>query len=197
MSTVKLNKRAKAYNPDSPLSNVLSWIETVALAIFVVILTFTFVFKMIVVVGQSMENTLFQNDRLIISNLLYTPQRGDIAVINSQNMNEVIVKRIIAVSNDTVEIDYNEGTVKVNGEIISEPYIKEAMVDSGGFSEKFYNKDSDTYTYTIPFGYVFVMGDNRNHSTDSRAFGIVSEDEILGRVVYRFYSEKSSIGKVS
>ena len=191
-----LNKRAEKFNPNTVLSNVLSWAETIVMAVFVVILMFTFLFKIVVVVGSSMENTLFQNDRLVISHLLYTPENGDIVVINSSNMEEVIIKRVIAASNEKVVIDYDAGTVEVNGEIINEPYIKEQMIDTGNFSELFYNQENNTYTYNVPFGYVFVMGDNRNHSTDSRAIGLVSQDEILGRVVYRFYSDNSNTGKV-
>ena len=191
-----LNERARKYDPDSSLSNILSWSETIVQAVFAVVLIFTFVLKIVIVNGSSMENTLFQDDRLIISHLLYDPQRGDIVAIDSQNMNEVIIKRVIGVSNDTVEIDYDAGTVTVNGSAVNEQYIKEQMFDTGSFSDKFYNEDKNTYTYKVPFGYVFVMGDNRNHSTDGRAIGLVSEDEIVGRVVYRFYSQNGDTGKV-
>lgn len=191
-----LSERTKRYDPDSPLSNALGWAETIVMAVFAVVLIFTFVLKIVIVKGSSMENTLFQGDRLVISHLLYDPERGDIVVIDSQNMNEIIIKRVIGTSNDTVEINYNTATVSVNGSVINEPYVKELMFDTGSFSDKFYNEEKNTYTYKVPFGYVFVMGDNRNHSTDGRAIGLVSEDEIIGRVVYRFYSEKSGTGKV-
>lgn len=192
-----LNKRALSYRSDSFLSSALGWAETIVMAVFVVILMFTFVFKIVLVVGSSMENTLFQDDRLIISNLCYSPDAGDIIVINSDVMDEVIVKRVVATANETVSINYDSCTVEVDGRIIDEPYIKEQMINTGSFSDLFYNSKSGCYEYRIPFGYVFVMGDNRNHSTDSREIGLVSEDEILGRVVYRFYSEKADRGKVS
>ncbi len=192
-----LNKRAEKYNPDSFASGVLGWAETVVMAVFVVILMFTFVFKIVVVVGSSMENTLFQDDRLIISNLCYDPSRGDIVVINSGVMDEVIVKRVIATAGETVRIDYNRCEVEIDGEVLDEPYIKEQMVNTGSFSEAFYDSENDRYEYKVPFGYVFVMGDNRNHSTDSREIGLVSEDEILGRVVFRFYSDKAENGRVA
>ncbi len=194
---MQLNKRAEKYNPYSAVSGVLGWAETLVMAVFVAILMFTFVFKIVVVVGSSMEDTLFEGDRLIISNLGYDAADGDIVVINSDVMNEVIIKRVIATAGETVRIDYNLGEVEVDGKVTKEPYIKEQMIDTGRFSEIFYDAENDCYEYDVPFGYVFVMGDNRNHSTDSREIGLVSEDEILGKVVYRFYSAKAERGRVA
>lgn len=193
---MQLNERAKKYDPDSPLSSLLSWVETVILAVFVIILVFTFVLKIVVVVGRSMENTLFENDKLIISHMFYTPSEGDIVVVDAQSMEEIIIKRVIGVPEDIVEINYDNSTIKVNGKEINESYIKESMTDTGSFDKKFYDKKTKTYTYRVPEGYVFVMGDNRNHSTDSRAIGLIPQDEIVGRVIYRFYSEGAQIGTV-
>lgn len=193
---MQLNERAKKYDPDSPLSSLLSWVETVILAVFVIILVFTFVLKIVVVVGRSMENTLFENDKLIISHMFYTPSEGDIVVVDAQSMEEIIIKRVIGVPEDIVEINYDNSMIKVNGKEINESYIKESMTDTGSFDKKFYDEKTKTYTYRVPEGYVFVMGDNRNHSTDSRAIGLIPQDEIVGRVIYRFYSEGAQIGTV-
>lgn len=181
---------------NSAADTVLDWAETLVFSVFLAIVCFTFVFRIANVVGHSMENTLFENDRLIISHLWYYPEQGDIVVVNSEVMNETIIKRVIATSNQTVVIDYNAGTVTVDGEVIDEPYIKETMTGAGNFSEAYYNKENDTYEYKVPFGYVFVLGDNRNNSADSRAIGCVPEEEIVGRVIFRIYSERAGLGTV-
>lgn len=173
------------------------WAEIFVFAFFLVIICFTFIFRIANVVGQSMQNTLFEDDKLVISHLFYTPAQDDIVVINSEVLDETIVKRIIATGNQKVVIDYNKGTVSVDGEVIDEPYIKNSfMEDTGLFSSSFYNEENDTYEYNVPFGYVFVMGDNRNNSTDGRAIGFVSTDEIVGRLMFRVYSKQADIGKV-
>lgn len=176
---------------------VLEWAETLVFSVFLVIICFTFVFRIANVVGQSMENTLFENDRLIISHLFYTPENGDIVVIDSKDLDEMIIKRIIATSNQHVEIDYNDGTVTVDGEVLSEPYIKEHdMRSTGRFADAYYNEEKDIYEYEVPFGCVFVLGDNRNNSADSRMFGCVSQEDIVGRVMFRIYSETAGLGRV-
>lgn len=180
----------------SAVDTILDWAETLVFSVFLVVVCFTFVFRIANVVGHSMENTLFEGDRLIISHLCYYPELGDIVVVNSETMNETIIKRVIATSNQEVVIDYKEGTVKVDGKIIDEPYIKEKMRELGSFSGDYYNIKKDVYEYKVPFGYVFVLGDNRNGSADSRAIGCVAEEEIVGRVVFRIYSERAELGVV-
>lgn len=179
----------RADKKSSAADNIFDWLETIAFSVFLVIFIFTFIFRIANVKGQSMQDTLYQGDRLVISHLFYTPEQGDIVVIDSSALNETIIKRIIATSNQIVSVDYKTGTVKVDGKVIDEPYVKEKdFFEQNYFSGKYYNSESDTYEYTVPFGYVLVMGDNRNHSTDSRVIGCVSQDEIVGRALFRFYS---------
>ncbi len=118
-------------------------------------------------------------DRLLISNLFYTPEYGDIVVIHTDMEEEAIIKRIIATEGQEVDIDFLTGEVKVDGVVLDEPYINNLTLDSGDVS----------FPVTVPDGCVFVLGDNRSVSLDSRYsdVGMVSIDDILGRVVLRIY----------
>lgn len=156
------------------------------MALFV--LLFTFVARVIVVSGPSMQNTLFGGDLVLVWSLGYTPKQGDVVVLTQESYQEdSIVKRVIALEGQTVDIDYYTGTVYVDGKPLKEDYIKEEMlVPSYG---------EGVNHVTVPEGCIFVMGDNRNHSADSRLplIGIVDERCVIGRgvaVVFPFYHWK-------
>ena len=155
------------------------WVKALLFAGIIVFIVFRFLIQVVSVDGTSMVPTLQDGDRLISSNLFYTPEYGDIVILSENTgLNEALVKRIIAVAGQTVDINEN-GEVVVDGKVLSEPYIAETISD---------NRRGDfDYPVTVPEGMVFVMGDNRNHSTDSRfsAVGFIDEDEILGRVIFR------------
>ncbi|MBR1423874.1 MAG: signal peptidase I [Ruminococcus sp.] len=189
-----MGKRRKRKNP--ALDAFLDWCETIVLAVFVVILMFTFVFRIAHVYGISMQSTLYEGDVLIISHLFYEPERGDIIVVNSSVLDETIIKRVIATEGETVSIDCKDASVYVNGEKTDEPYISMSSFDTGAFNMNDYLASVDRYEYTVPKGCVFVLGDNRNHSTDSREIGFISNDEIVGRVLFRAVSEQLGTGKV-
>lgn len=182
---------------DSRLDDILDILDTVMVAVFAFVCVFTFFFRNVTVVGESMEQTLYNNDRLVARKFMYTPERGDIVIVHSQNMNEVIVKRIIGMPNDTVEIDYKENAVYINGERLNESYVNEAMTEREVFAPSFKDAETGKYIYRVPFGKYFILGDNRNHSTDSRIFGFVTRDEILGKTFFRYSSDKESIGSIS
>ncbi|MBC8535608.1 signal peptidase I [Feifania hominis] len=167
---------------------VFDWVEIVAFSIVAVVFLLTFLFRIVGIEGGSMENTLHEGERVMVSGLFYTPDNGDIIVITQPNFsNKPLIKRVIAVGNQTIDIDYETGTVYLDGQPIEEPYL-----GSGTFLQ------GDTpLPLTVPEGKVFVMGDNRMRSTDSRdsLVGLIDERYILGKVIFRI-SPLNKIGVV-
>jgi len=148
-------------------------------SIVVVAVIFTFFFKISTVNGDSMRNTLSNGDRLVITAHAVNIKYGDIVIISQPNdYDEVLVKRVIATGGQTVNIDRDTHEVSVDGVVLDEPYIREPTRVLG---------DAFTYPVTVPEGYLFVMGDNRNASGDSRykAVGLIDERYVIGQAVYR------------
>ena len=144
------------------------------MAVFV--LLFTFVARVIVVSGPSMENTLIERDLILVWSLGYTPKQGDIVVLTQESYQEdSIVKRVIATEGQRVDINYDVGTVSVDGEVIEEDYMEERML-LPGWGEGINH-------VTVPEGCLFVMGDNRNESADSRfpSIGIIDTRCVIGK----------------
>lgn len=157
-------------------SGLFEWGEALIFSLLLVVIVFTFFFRLIGVSGSSMVPTLHNRDIMVVSNLGYTPARGDVIVLNKKSFDVgPIVKRIIAVGGDSVDINFASGDVYVNGELQDEPYINEPTWTQEGVS----------FPVTVPEGSVFVMGDNRNESTDSRdtRVGMVDERYIIGHVL--------------
>ena len=169
----------KEKQPVNVMDEVFEWAESFVFAMFVVILIFTFFFRIVLVQGPSMRETLQDQDRLIITHINYTPQKGDIVVINSEKLGKTIIKRVIGTGGDKVVVDYNNNTVTVNGKVISNDNIREAMYNTNLFDEK-YEVEENVFEYDVPEGKLFVMGDNRNNSTDSRRIGFIDPSDVLG-----------------
>ena len=159
---------------------ILSYIHDLVFGLAVVLLIFMLFLRMVIVSGPSMLPTLHDGDRLLLlSNILYAnPKHGDIVVASKDSFKdgEPIIKRIIATEGQTVDIDFFEGVVYVDGEPLDEPYINTPTNLEEGM----------TFPLTVAKGCVFVMGDNRNDSLDSRStkIGLVDKREILGRVLF-------------
>lgn len=174
MSQQEMSKR------DSWANEVFEYAEMIFATVLVVMLVFTFILRPAQVYGSSMYPTLENGDRILISKLFYQPKRGDIVVIPHPNMPEdepALIKRVIALEGQTVDINFETGDVWVDGELLDEPYINELTHDQQDFEGPL----------TVPEGEVFVMGDNRNASSDSRSamFGTFDEDYILGCCIIR------------
>ena len=176
--------------------DVFEWIDTIVIALISVVIIFTFLFRIATIQGPSMQNTLYSGERVVITNLFYEPKYGDIIVIsrNTDNSvgekpegNEPIIKRVIATEGQYVDIDFEEGKVYVGRDLgnmkeLNEPYTKTP-------TNLMYDVEFPVY---VEQGYVFVLGDNRNDSIDSRSSsigkgGLVDKRYILGQAVYRIW----------
>ncbi len=179
------------------IGEAIDIISAAMIPIFVMILLFTYVFRVAIVQGDSMLPTLQNEDRLLVLQLQTRPKSGDIVVINAddavlvsqsgslymtEGLHKSIVKRVVAVGGQTLDISSEEGIVYINGQPQEELYTNTItqLPDLGNAFE---------YPFTVPEGFVFVLGDNRDISLDSRYVnvGLVAEEEIEGTVLLRLY----------
>lgn len=177
METSPENERSRK-EKSSKESALFEWYDSLVFALTVIVLVFVFVVRIITVSGNSMNPTLFWGDRIAVQSMLYTPKRGDVVVVDSYSQyGDPIVKRIIAVGGDTLDIHFETGEVILNGEVLEEPYISALTT----------NKFDVTFPLVVPDGCVFVMGDNRPGSLDSRSseVGFIDGRDILGKVLLR------------
>ena len=165
------------------------WVRALVSAVTAVVLVFTFAVRMIGVDGHSMVPTLQNGDRLAVTAglLAGTYRPGDIVVLRKDSfLDEPIVKRVIAVGGQTVDIDFSTGSVFVDGKLLNEPYINELT----------FREEGTRFPLTVPEGSIFVMGDNRNHSNDSRdaRLGTVDTGYVIGRAVFLLYPGSDQVG---
>ena len=161
---------------------IFEWLETLGLAFAFVLVVFTFIFRIVTVDGKSMHYTLDHGDKLIISDMFYTPERGDIVVVSNDKTGVPIIKRVIATEGQTVDINFETWEVMVDGEVLAEDYINDQEKELGYMLN---HAGSMVFPFTVSENCVFVLGDNRNHSSDSRYYGEFTRDEVMGRVLVR------------
>lgn len=162
------------------LKNLLELFQIIIIAFIISFLISHFLFFNVTVVGQSMEPTYYEDDKLFASALAYEieePERFDVAIINTQ-YGYCLIKRVIGLPGETIQID-NNGNIYINGEILEENYGAETIEDPGIAAGSGITLADDEY---------FVLGDNRNHSSDSRieVFGPIKIDQIMGKVKFKF-----------
>ena len=165
--------------PETLEGMLYCWAQALITAVVGVVLLFTFAFRLIGVSGPSMQDTLYTGDRLLVLNAAFCDfQPGDVVVINNYNadLSDTLIKRIIAVGGQTVDIDLATATVYVDGEALDEPYVK-------GVTDTI---EGTRFPLTLAEDEVFVMGDHRDHSTDSRSarLGPVKEGYLQGKAVF-------------
>lgn len=153
-----------------------AFIAQLIVACAVTYLVFGVILNIAVVSGESMLPTLEDGSIIIAQRIFYTPERGDIILCTPSGYGKRIVKRVIGVPGDVIDIDFNAGDVYVNGELLEEDYI----------TEKTYTSLGTNFPVTVEEGHVFVLGDNRNDSLDSRSpiIGQVSTDEIMSGMLF-------------
>ena len=171
-----------------PLKELFSTVELLAVAAAIILIIFTLFARITVVEGDSMNTTLTEGDKLLVSDLLYTPSRGDIVIIQAPSVDggNAIVKRVIAIAGDTVHID--KSGVFVNGERLNETdgSMGYTVVPHSGYRN---------INLTVGEGEIFVLGDNRPISYDSEDFGTVDARAVVGKVIFRI-APLSSFGTV-
>ena len=184
--------------------DVIEIVESTLVTVFVIVMIFTYILHPVNISGQSMEPTLFSSDRIFMTTVYFGIDNGDILVIDNNAVyyvdengepykadivnnpiDECIIKRVIACGGQTIDIDDSDpanSKVLVDGEVIDEPYIMSGArtSKSGIFAAKF--------PFTVPEGYYFVMGDNREKSSDSRSnlVGLIKKDQIYGKAIMRY-----------
>ena len=192
-------KEEKKYTLEDFCADVLDILEAGAISIFVFIMLFAFVMRPVTVDGGSMNPTLYNLDKILILTPLKGIHNGDIVVVNNEEgagfadaaqtvverhpgLEKVLIKRVIARGGQTLDIDTDAGTVTVDGKVLVEPYIADPTCrEDGAF----------VYPLTVPEGYLFVMGDNRMNSTDSRSpmVGLIPVECVYGTAIIRYDRE--------
>ena len=184
--TVETTMEEKQPRKDSPfVRSALEWAETIVMAVVLVAIVFTFVARVITVDGRSMEPTYYNGDRVLVTQLAGPAQQGDVVIV-VEALDEPIIKRVIATEGQVVDFDSELGEVTVDGQVVA--------------GSVYGTEDGITYVpdlpgqvlefpQTVPEGCVFVLGDNRDNSTDSRfvSVGMVDCRNILGKVVFNLY----------
>lgn len=174
--------------------SLFEWLQLLVMVLVIIVGVFTFLGSVIGVDGSSMYPTLHNGDLMLVRRIAYTPTQGDVVVLRKDGTfdNEALVKRIIATGGQTVYIDYDANTITVDGQVLDESYLNyeydsaygsDCMADLTYLDPQYVNRE-----FTVPDGCIFVCGDNRNHSSDSRSaeLGMVDARYVIGEVLLVF-----------
>ncbi|MFR8664721.1 MAG: signal peptidase I [Ruthenibacterium sp.] len=165
------------------------WYDAAVFGLAVIVLCFMFVVRIVTVDGHSMEPTLLSGQRVAVQSAFYRPQYGDVVVVDSYSRyGDMLVKRVVGVGGDVIDIDFEAGVVYRNGQALDEPHVLGPTTLSYDIQ----------FPVTVPQGSVFLLGDNRNGSKDSRSseIGCIDERDLLGKVLWRL-TPFSQMGKVT
>ena len=180
VSTTECNdNKFVTLNSEGAIAGFYDWIRCVLIAVSIVVICLTFVFRLVDVEGSSMDDTLATKDKVVVTNFMYTPKAGDIIVIShGAEYANPIIKRVIATEGQTIKLDYENDRIIVDGIEIDEPYIKGTT-----FSD---NYGDNKIPEVIPEGKIFVLGDNRQVSLDSRSteIGLIDEENVIGKAQF-------------
>ena len=196
----KKKQAKKQQGAPNTAATILEYMEMFVFAVAFVILLLTFALRLCEVDGPSMNNTLSEGERLLISDLFYTPKQNDIIVFHltdspNPHYNKPIVKRVIATGGQHVKINFAEKKLYVSDDAV---FSEDELIDESGYAyfsggiwnqprvtPKHATQSGDEYEFHVPEGKLFVMGDNRNNSADSRSddIGFVDEECVLGRAL--------------
>lgn len=181
MDTVALQEK----KPRKISGIILDWIEELVIAVVIVAMVFTFCFRIITVTGTSMVPSFNDGDRVLVAGSSLGLKQGDVVVITNV-LNEPIIKRVIATEGQTVDFDYEKGAVLVDGEVLDETAFG---LENGVTSEPYTSFELLEFPQSVPSGCVFVLGDNRPVSEDSRyqVVGMVDKRNILGKALFRLF----------
>ena len=166
-------------NKSGAVAAVFDWSRSLLLTLVAVLVVMTFLFRIVKVDGVSMESTLIDTDKVVVTDLFYTPSDGDVVVIShGESYDAPLIKRVIATAGQTLKIDFEKNEVYVDGVLLKEDYIQGKTV-MGDLSES-------EIPSVIPEGKVFVMGDNRSVSKDSRyrEVGLIDQNDIIGKAQF-------------
>lgn len=171
--------------PAKGIKTLYEWLEEIVIALTLVILVFTFLFRVVTVTGESMLPNFVEGQKLIVTNLGHSVEQGTVVVITNV-LNEPIIKRVVATEGQTVDIDYETGVVYVDGEAVDETQFG---LENGITTRPYSTLEAMVFPQTVPEGCVFVLGDNRSVSKDSRytEVGMIDTRHILGEAVFTLY----------
>lgn len=182
-------------NAHTAANEVFDWLESILTAVITIVLIFTFIIRINTVDGDSMNPTLTAGQKLVVSDLFYTPDYNDIVIVQAAKLDggKPIVKRIIGLPGDTIRIDFESGTVYRNGAALPLETRSGIIYEDGHAINTVTTLRQDMLSnvdYTVPEGSYFVMGDNRNNSKDSRllsVIGFIDKNYIAGRAVFSIF----------